>query len=431
MISYPASRLLPLAVRAVIEQVAARATGRSLRVSPWIPIAQVEDDDLVLSFPEDQRLTPERLQLMVRNFDPRVYRPAVICAMDGPAHYTGEYGEPLGYLTALDFDGVHLWGQAVEIVEPDGTGRIEDAVSGGCLGRSIGWWMEKPGVDGGIMLRHLALLSGEPEGQALLALPPLTQYFKSAFGAEAGSRADGEKFVTSRATAAPAGRSEDTMDEKQILSEIKTLLAGAQAETKADIKEAVDGAVSEVKSEVADIRSAVDPLKAQIETVRAENAAKLEVLETGRAETTAELAALKTEIAAARAESGQRLADARESGYRSTLEGLVGEGKFAAGEVASEIEGLMVRTEEKATERLTLLKARQPLLGPATRAALKIQGPEGAEPLVVPIPPGADPQAFELAARAEASLPADKKNDPEAYRAAVKALLPSAPVWTN
>jgi hypothetical protein len=413
--------LLPFAIRAALEPLAARASGRKLNLTPWFPVAQVEDPDSPIPFPEDERLTAEVLATIVRTFDPRVYRPAVIegTKSGGPAHYTGEYNEPLGWVTALDFDGVHLWAQCVEIVEPDGTGRIEDAVSTGHLGRSIGWWTDKAGVEGGKMLRHLALLASEPEGQTMLALPPLTHYFKDAFGAVEGARADTEKFITSPAIvpgATQQERSEMTPEEIEALSgKLEGAATRAIEAFRSDLPTQIASAVKDevAKTETAftgKLSDALKPVTDQIEALRTESTEKF--------------AALSTEVEAAKAAATQQTARTREQGYRSDLKTLENELKITPAEVEPTVTALLAMPEEAATAYLGVLKGRSAIIGSAGRQVLQIQG-DGDELTQIEIPDGADPATFEAAVRAEASLPADKKGDPFAFLHAAKPFLNS------
>jgi hypothetical protein len=169
--------------------------GRPLRLSGWIPLAQVQDGDSPL--PKHQCLYPLQMRALVHNFNNSKYRPPVIFGTTlGSRAQLKNPLEPGGYIADLDFDGIHVWGRFAEIVDPDGTPRIEDAVRSGHLGRSIGYWATNAGAKG-FMFRHLALLAGEPKGQRDLDLPSLTSYFGETLGVE-GARAAAKPFVCTK-----------------------------------------------------------------------------------------------------------------------------------------------------------------------------------------------------------------------------------------
>jgi len=145
----------------------------------WAVLARVEDEDSL--FPPAERLDPAFFRAMVESYDSDFRKAPVISGYDpktgtaGPAHWVGENLAPLGFVRALNFDGLNLWGQIEEI-----NGRVTDAVANGFLQRSIGFWRRSPEVDGRPYLRHFALFGGEQPG--IPNLPPLDQYFSADAG---------------------------------------------------------------------------------------------------------------------------------------------------------------------------------------------------------------------------------------------------------
>ena len=74
----------------------------------WVVLARVEDGDSLFA---DDPITAPMLAEMARVYDPKVRMAPVISGYDpstntaGPAHFSGEYTPPLGYVRALEFDG--------------------------------------------------------------------------------------------------------------------------------------------------------------------------------------------------------------------------------------------------------------------------------------------------------------------------------------
>lgn len=98
----------------------------------WAVLARVEDEDSL--FPPEERLSPEFFTELVETYDPDFRRAPVISGYDpktgtaGPAHWVGEDLAPLGFIRALNFDGLNLYGEIEEI-----DGRVTDAVADGFL----------------------------------------------------------------------------------------------------------------------------------------------------------------------------------------------------------------------------------------------------------------------------------------------------------
>ena len=348
---------MPFAVRQTLSGVAFRAIGKSLKPpSGWIPLAQVEDPD-DSAYPAEEQLWPSRMRTMVENFDAIRFRPPVIRPYGGPSHYTGEHGDPCGFVTTLDFDGVTLWGKLTEISDW-GDGRIKSCVADGYWGRSIGFWFAYNGEKDNFKLRHLALLGGEPEGQADLGLPPLTRFFKSAYaGTEGGStymqeatRAASEPFasrVYGRSLVTPPNQ-EDAMDQK----EMDRLFDGVAARA----SKAVGDALAPVEQRLTELQGTIT---AQAEELKATRAA-------ADAATAAAAAAVTEQQA-----QGKRT---REQGFRSRLETAKSSARVAEGEIDELVGDLMALPDDRAEAAIKRIEARTPMLSDAARTILSPQG---------------------------------------------------------
>lgn len=247
----------------------------------WVEVAKVEGKDSFFSDREDQ-LTADRLKSMAASYDPRFRKAPVIAGFRdgqaGPAHKTGEYLPPLGFVRGLDFDGHFLW---ADIESIEGTSRIEDAVLDGFHQRSIGAWLKLPELDGSPpYLRHLALLAGEPPG--IPNLTPLDEYYSVQAGETLGRVLANMPFVTynlDRDQSVDDRTEEDEMTQEQmdaLARAIGSQVAAAvervapkpvaleQVETKPTETERVISAMESA------IQRAVAPLQERLERVEAE-----------------------------------------------------------------------------------------------------------------------------------------------------------------
>lgn len=308
-----------------------RYSARTVREGPWLPLAMLEEEDDAAGLCGPP-LTADRLAAMVANFDLRAYVPPIITGKDGGSHWQGEYLDPLGHIAQVDFDGLTLWGKAAEICDY-GDSRVEGAVSTGRFKRSIRFlYGSEPSST---YLAHLALSGGEIEGQP--GLIPLTHAFPAALMRESDAaeeaaegempQASADRFKGSLQIgertfppAQPAPSPETDMDD----TKLQEMFTGLRTGITGDIQTAVT--------------AAVDPLKAELATV-------------------------KEQLATATATADRMATDARRSGFRTALDGLVREARLAPAEVDIQLEALMALPQETADKLLGGLRTRQPLLG--------------------------------------------------------------------
>jgi len=287
---------------------------------------------------------------MARVYDPKVRMAPVISGYDpstntaGPAHFSGEYTPPLGYVRALEFDGMNLWGAIEEIKGEDGQGLVSERVAKGFLQRSIGFWPAMPDFPGKRKppyLRHLALLGGEPAG--IPNLPPLTEYFVATMGEQNGRIVAGAGFAvrhlldTPRPAVpvpeTPTPKEEDTMTPEEIRAEIASAVAAATASLKPD-SAAIATAIGEA------VRSAVEPISTQLTELRSVTQAN-------------QKDGLRTEV-------------------ERRFEALVQSGRLDPAERAAEQEFLADLAPEKVRSRLDHLETRTPRLNPRSLSEVRV-----------------------------------------------------------
>lgn len=383
----PFSVTLPIAIRSLVNSFRYRAAiasaagvepdsveipaGIQLRLTPWFPLAQVEDDSSRCPFPVNEWLFPSRCADVARNFNPLRYRPPFIVGTSasnpGPAHEVGEWAEVPGFVAELDFDGVHIWGRGAEILDPEsGEWRMSDAVECGHLGRSIGFWLNCP--DGGFRLRHVAMLSGEPEGQINMGLPPLSTYFRSVYSPAEAVRADAEAFRSTRALWPAA----EPQQEEEMLTEAE--MEQLSARTAAAMSSAITAAVT------AAVAPAVTAAVAALQT---------------------ELTGVRTELTSARTDLAARVAADREAGFRTQLNQHVTSGRIAPAEVDLTVQSLMALPAEGASNLLAAIGARR--VSPIASVPLVIRC--GTAATEVQAPPGVDAEALQSAVDLTQDLP--------------------------
>lgn len=150
---------LPLKVQA---QLAARSAGdHPGRLHPddqrsWLIVSRPEDGRS--QFLPDDRIKHRTLADLATSYDPALHRAPVVIPQGGPAHFTGEFGPPVGQVEALEFDGYFLWALVA-----DPQGKLARSVADGYDTRSIRWWESFPAAEGKPYLRHLAV-TAEPAG---------------------------------------------------------------------------------------------------------------------------------------------------------------------------------------------------------------------------------------------------------------------------
>lgn len=313
----------------------------------WVVLARVEDGDSLFA---DDPITAPMLAEMARVYDPKVRMAPVISGYDpstntaGPAHFSGEYTPPLGYVRALEFDGMNLWGAIEEIRGDDGQGLVSERVAKGFLQRSIGFWPAMPDFPGKRKppyLRHLALLGGEPAG--IPNLPPLTEYFVATMGEQNGRIVAGAGFAVRHlldtprpavpATETPTPKEEDTMTPEEIRAEIASAVAAATASLKPD-SAAIATAIGEA------VRSAVEPISTQLTELRSVTQAN-------------QKDGLRTEV-------------------ERRFEALVQSGRLDPAERAAEQEFLADLAPEKVRSRLDHLETRTPRLNPRSLSEVRV-----------------------------------------------------------
>lgn len=295
----------------------------------WMVLARIEGDDSLFA---DDPITEKELRDMAGSYDPEFRKAPIITGYDpdggasGPSHWVGEFNAPLGFATALAFDGLNLWGEVEQRYDEDGVGLVEKAVAKGFLQRSIGWWRKLVEVKNKPYLRHIALLGGEPPG--IPNLPPLDQYFRSMVGEQLGRVVENapycvrNMFNAPRPAASPASRGGNTeekameIDEKQLEQIVartvaSTLKAEREANPPVDVAKASEEAVARA---MAPLNEKIEKMTEELEKERERTAASL--LETRTAEIGRRLDAL--------VESG-RVTPAEAKEERSFYEGLAHE----------------------------------------------------------------------------------------------------------
>ncbi len=314
----------------------------------WVVLARVEDGDSLFA---DDPITAPMLAEMARVYDPHVRMAPVISGYDpstntaGPAHFSGEYTPPLGYVRALEFDGMNLWGAIEEIKGSDGQGLVSERVAMGFLQRSIGFWSAMPDFPGKKKppyLRHLALLGGEPAG--IPNLPPLTEYFVATLGEQNGRIVAGAGFAVRHlldtprpavpAPETPTPKEEDTMTPEEIRAEIASAVAAATAKLTPPDSAAIATAIGEA------VRSAVEPISTQL-----------------------------TEL---RSVTQQNQKDGLRTEVERRFEALVQAGRLDPAERAAEQEFLTDLSPEKVRARLDHLETRTPRLNPRGLSEVRV-----------------------------------------------------------
>lgn len=382
---------LPIKIRTMAD-FALRSFGRPSPPTCWVPLAQIEDKD-DSPFPVEEQLWPSRMRTMVQNFDAMKYRPPVIRADGGPAHFTGEFEPPCGFVTAIDFDGVTLWGRFTQVPGWTG-GRVDESVSDGLWGRSIGFWYAYGGQANNFKLRHVALLGGEPEGQMDQGLPPLTRYFQSSYanlpggGAQEATRADSTPFaVRSFTTRQRANVNPSQEDFSMNDTDLRALLDGLATRTASEALAAVTAAVQPLQEQLATVSGTVATLQAD--------------LTASRAETTAAKEAAAAAVATQQAEAKR----SKEAGYRSRLSALTTSFRVAEGEIPQKVEILMALPDELAEKEIAALAAREPAVSEAGRTVLTIA--DGAATSSFRLAPGIEARSAEAYFRTAKTLPKD------------------------
>ena len=148
------------------------------QLTPWIPMARVEDSRS--DFFPDQPITYEDLAECVETFDPQRRRIPVVCGMagadSGPSHYKGMYLPSPAKVTALDFDGLTLWGRFLPIIDPvTGEDRFEFGMKNGFTEGSVCIIKNSNETGGKAMLWHHAQL-GMGEGPGIANMPSLDEW---------------------------------------------------------------------------------------------------------------------------------------------------------------------------------------------------------------------------------------------------------------
>lgn len=284
----------------------------------WIPLARVEGDESM--FPEDERVTADLLRETAETYDP-LHRRAPIVSGDGPVrgdvHKVGELNPPLGWIERLEFDGLNLWGLAV-----DAGGRLREAIKDGFVRGSIAIWPSLPDADGKAYLRHFGFVGAQAAGTA--NLPDLEPYFAGFDSADEGSAATMRTLPYITRTTPDDREEEDSMEQKELMDKLDEIArsVGASLEGQAALRAEVEGQ------------------KATIEKL------------------TSDLAATKEAAEKAVTDAGSIARTAREAQYRTAVSGLAKEGKILPAEVDEEVGILMTRTDEEADKRLKVLAAR-------------------------------------------------------------------------
>ena len=154
------------------------AAGELLAFQPggWIELATVEDESS--PFPEEERLTLERLEWLAESLEHCPELPPIRSNIGSPDPTIGAHEAralpPLGFIEAAKVAGPVLWGKVVQRVV-DGVGLVADAIEKhGRLRRSLGFLAgNDPEAPKGWSIDHLALLGSEASGQRMLGLPDL------------------------------------------------------------------------------------------------------------------------------------------------------------------------------------------------------------------------------------------------------------------
>lgn len=375
-------------IRSLIQgafEIARAAKSIGGKPAAWIPLARVEGDESMV--PASDRITPEFLKATAASYDAKQRRAPIVSGdgpVRGPAHKVGEMNPPLGWIERVEFDGLNLWGLAV-----DSGGRLLRAMKDGFAKGSVAIWNSLPEADGGPYLRHFAYLGAEAAGTT--NLPDLDRYFAGFDVAdEATARSlQGAPYIT---RSLPDDREqEDSMDEK--------------------LKEALDAiarSVEGVAQGQADLKASNEKLAGEVEGLNAK-VADLET-KTGEAVRSAQDLAKK----------------ATETRYRSAVEALRDSGRVPPSEVEAEVEILTQRSAEDAEARLKTLGERAPLKFEERKLEVERgEIPDGfltARDLEHPNRRSGDPKAHALVARAMA----EAKGDPKEYRKILYALAGEA-----
>lgn len=144
----------------------------------WIEAATVEDE--TSPYPEEERLTPERLGWLAESVEHCPELPPIVSNIGAADPTVGAHRAvacaPHGFIERAKFVPPVLWVKPVQRMV-DGTGSMEEAIRvHGRHRRSLGFL---PGTDPeatathGWSIVHLALLGAEQSGQRMLGLPDL------------------------------------------------------------------------------------------------------------------------------------------------------------------------------------------------------------------------------------------------------------------
>jgi hypothetical protein len=296
----------------------------------------------------------------------------------GPSHWLGQYFDPDGWIDAVEFDGLTLWGRPKEIVL-DGVGRITDNVARGRVERSIGFHYCDPAAPGGALLIHLALTGGEVPGQR--GLPPLPQHLGGlSLASTEGARLHGQlapvvgqematRFVElplASRTYAPStnarGGQEDDMDEATLQRILGTHAESSRTALQTDvtallapIAERVNGLPAAITAEVT---TATAPL---VERLNAIDTALVEVRTAAQTATTT-----TTEHALA----------AVAAGNRTFVQSLVDSFRLAPSEVDATIQALNAMPAEPRETYKRSLSQRPKMAG--SRSSVVLIGADNA-----------------------------------------------------
>lgn len=214
------------AVAQADQDEADRAAGKDSVGDPWIVLARVEGDDSIIA--KKDRLTANDLRAMAESYDPAHRKAPIVLTHKGE--------QSLGYIEAVDFDGVNLLGLPSQIKDTDGEGLVTKAVSRGWIERSIRFWRNSPELENRApYLIHVALLSGEAPAQH--SLPPLSDAFSR-------SLPEAEVFCDRSLLDEPEIPQETPMDETKLAELLDRSLKAALEPIEGRLKAAEDRAVN-------------------------------------------------------------------------------------------------------------------------------------------------------------------------------------------
>ena len=258
-----------------------------------VVLARVEDERS--DFPADQRIPRSLFADLVATYDPeRRTAPVVVGFFDeggsaltqpsgsdrvvaGPSHWVGEYLPPLGFIRGedgpdgwhLDHDHLNLFGMVRQIIDQDGTGRVDRMVSRGFLQRSIAYVPKTNETGGKPDLWHFAVLGGEQPG--IPNMPSLARTF--GLGLEDRAREWQALGLTARGLREVNYRTLSILDdlkETAMTPEERTALAkelaGAMGAVIAPLAESINKATETQQKAFVDLSAKVEAKVATIDT---------------------------------------------------------------------------------------------------------------------------------------------------------------------